>query len=275
MPSTSDFAAVNPGAPASGEGVSRPRVVCHMFTSLDGRIDGPYMFDKASAPSREAYGALRDTFGADAVVYGSTTMAGFLGRETPALPPVSPAEPDPLDYVAPQGTMPETAAAADSHDASHPATLWCVSLDPAGTLAFREPSLVRAGRPSMPVIQVLSEAASPAYRAYLRSCGVSYITAGTNSQALDLELACRKLAQLFCISCLLVCGGGLTDASFLEANLLDTLSVVVAPVASGEQGVATLFDLRQGQGALPPRPFTLASATPVAGNGVHLLYRRS
>lgn len=186
-------------------------------------------------------------------------MAGFLGRETPALPQVSPDAPDLLDYKAP----------------SQAAAPWCVSLDPAGTLAISDPTLVRPGRPSLSIIQVLSEDASAAYRAYLRSSGVSYITAGTTSQALDLGLACRKLAQLFGIKCLLVCGGGLTDAGFLEADLLDTLSIVVAPVASGEQGVATLFDLPQGQGALPPRPFTLASATPVAGNGVHLLYQRS
>lgn len=52
MRSTSNYASSGEGAPATGEGVSRPRVVCHMFTSLDGRIDGPYMFDKASVPSR-------------------------------------------------------------------------------------------------------------------------------------------------------------------------------------------------------------------------------
>lgn len=256
--------------PTIGGCVSRPRVVCHMFTSLDGRIDGAYMFDESARPSREAYGALRDRFGADAVVYGSTTMAGFLGPETPKLPQVGPQDFDPLDYVASS----YFASASASQDAVDQAP-WCVSLDSAGTLAFCEPALSRAGRLPMPIIQVLSEETSAAYRAYLRSLDISYITASTGSPALDLELACCKLGQLFGISCVLVCGGGLTDAGFLEADLLDTLSIVVAPMASGEQGVATLFDLPQGQGALLPRSFTLVGATPLAGNGVHLLYERS
>lgn len=48
--------------------------------------------------------------------------------------------------------------------------------------------------------------ASPAYRAYLCACGVSYVLAGTRE--LDLRLALRKLRTLFGIERLLVCGGG-------------------------------------------------------------------
>ena len=59
---------------------------------------------------------------------------------------------------------------------------------------------------------------------------------------LDLCHAVERLGSLFGIRRLLVCGGGVADMAFLSAGLVDELSVVVAPVASGERRVATIFD---------------------------------
>lgn len=49
--------------------MEKPFVVCHMLTSLDGKIDGPYMGDPACASSREKYGEIRGFYGCSATLY--------------------------------------------------------------------------------------------------------------------------------------------------------------------------------------------------------------
>ena len=39
--------------------MNKPFVVCHMLTSLDGKIDVAYMSDPNNAAARNAYGELR------------------------------------------------------------------------------------------------------------------------------------------------------------------------------------------------------------------------
>lgn len=76
----------------------------------------------------------------------------------------------------------------------------------------------------------MTEVASISYRAYLRKCGVSYILAG--KAELDCEMAMGKLHRLFHIERLLICGGGAVDWTFLQADMVDELSLVLSPVTS-------------------------------------------
>lgn len=68
--------------------MEKPFVVCHMFVSMDGKIDGAFMGCEAAEPSRAEYARLRGEYACDAVVYGTVTMAqGFsdgLAGELPA-----------------------------------------------------------------------------------------------------------------------------------------------------------------------------------------------
>ena len=68
--------------------MDRPYVIRHMLTSLDGKIDGPFM----SAPEARAvaaeYGRLRTTFDCQAAMYGATTMEEVYAEgRAPALEP--------------------------------------------------------------------------------------------------------------------------------------------------------------------------------------------
>ena len=56
--------------------MGRPYVVCHMLTSLDGKIDGDFFSLPDCLPALRAYGRLRDTFQCQATLYGTTTMLG-------------------------------------------------------------------------------------------------------------------------------------------------------------------------------------------------------
>ena len=92
----------------------------------------------------------------------------------------------------------------------------------------------------MHVITVLQENVSDAYIAHLRHAGVSYVFAGKDS--LDLPLAVRKLKEQFGIEKMLLSGGGIVDWAFLQAGLIDEISLVIPPVIDGGTGLASAFD---------------------------------
>ena len=60
--------------------------VCHMLTSLDGKIDGDFFSAPGAVPALEAYGALRGFYGCPATLYGTTTMLeGYADGPAPQL----------------------------------------------------------------------------------------------------------------------------------------------------------------------------------------------
>ena len=56
--------------------MERPFVVCHMLTSLAGKIDGAFSAAPQTAPALRAYGELRSFYRCQAVLYGAATMLG-------------------------------------------------------------------------------------------------------------------------------------------------------------------------------------------------------
>ena len=51
-----------------------PKVICHMLTSMNGKIDGDYMSKKECTGALKAYSQIRTEYDAQAVVYGQVTM---------------------------------------------------------------------------------------------------------------------------------------------------------------------------------------------------------
>jgi 2,5-diamino-6-(ribosylamino)-4(3H)-pyrimidinone 5'-phosphate reductase len=91
------------------------------------------------------------------------------------------------------------------------------------------------------VVAILSERVSDEYLAFLRDKRVSYVLAG--SRTVDLSLALDKIGASFGVRTLMLEGGGRINGAMLRANLIDEVSVLIAPVADGRVGTATLFDV--------------------------------
>ena len=233
--------------------MEKPFVVCHMLTSLDGKIDGKYMSAPACAPALEKYGEIRGFYGCNATLYGTTTMlGGYSAGRAPAQLPDSPAYPM-EDYVA-------------ESDVQN----YIVSVDPAGVLGWESKYIEKKGRPRAHVIEVLTGQVNPKYLAYLRQFDISYIFAG--EEALDCVLLLHKLKTMFDIDKLMVAGGGLMNWSFAQADLLDEVSIVMAPVADGSTTAVSIFEKA---GFLPDRKpiaFMLKAAERVNGGGLWLRY---
>lgn len=231
--------------------MNRPYVICHILSSLDGKINGPFMAAEATRTLGGAYGNLRRKMNADAWLYGTTTVKEFLNFREPLLSENA-AVPE-GDFVAGDETKP-----------------YFVALDAKGELGWESGRFVGKGRPEAHVIEILTEAAPLSYRAYLRERGVSYILAGRSE--LDCQLAMEKLYRLFHIEKLLICGGGAADWTFLQAGMVDELSLVLSPVTDGSSGTASVFAQFPAQKAGQPVEFDLKSVQPLDSGGLYLRY---
>lgn len=232
--------------------MERPKTIIHILSALDGKITGPFMGLPQARETSEEYGRIRAAYQADAWLYGTVTTKEFTGFRRPV-----------LDEG--KGSFPEGDYIAEKN-----AALYYVSADALGEIGWESGTFQKAGRPDMHVIEVLTEQAPGAYRAFLRERGVSYIVAGRDS--LDCRTASRKLYQLFGIRTLLICGGGGINWTFLQQGVVDEISLVIAPAADGECSTVTVFEKSPLLTDSRPMGFHLKTAERIGKDGVHLLY---
>ncbi|HEX3107612.1 MAG TPA: RibD family protein [Thermoanaerobaculia bacterium] len=219
-----------------------PYVICHMLPSIDGRI---VLRDWGIANATREYEKTAAAFDANGWIIGRVSMAPYAGKAR--VPARRGGKPIPRkDFVA-------------SHDASS----FAIAIDPSGKLTWRENNI-----DGEHVITILNERVSDAYLEFLQSKGISYLFGGKSK--IDLARVLRKLRSSFGIKKLLLEGGGKINGSFLDANLIDELSILVGPVADGSVGTPALFD---ASGKSPARRLKLISMEKRAGDIVWLRYK--
>lgn len=228
-------------------------VICHMLTSVNGKIDGDFFSVPECAAALTEYASLREAFDCSATLYGTTTMLGGFS-----------------DGLAENIPHCENPILREDFQAPNDIKTYIVSVDPKGMLGFKSGYIEKKNRPKAHVIEVLQETVSDDYLAYLRSIGVSYIFAGNDN--LDCGLMLEKLYKLFGIERLLAVGGGLMNWSLVQENLIDELSIVIAPAADGNQTTATIFEKADFLPDREPAVFQIKDARKI-GDAVHLLYK--
>ncbi|MDO5378351.1 MAG: RibD family protein [Clostridia bacterium] len=234
--------------------MDRPYVICHMLSTLDGRISGRAMSCEGARQAQKEYGRLRREYDCDATLYGTITAEevcaeGFVGK----LPRMGTKQPR-TDYAA----QPD-------------ADRFIVAVDAAGQLAWKDKVVEIPGRPRAHIIEVLTESVSDEYIAYLRELDISYVFAG--KEKLNCALALQKLGALFPIRKLMLAGGGVMNGSMLREGLVDELSVVLLPTIEGDRRAAALAEYTGKSAPQTPAAFSLISAEPM-GDALWLRYRR-
>lgn len=206
--------------------MNRPYVFCHMLTSIDGKIEGKYMgTPKSKVAGRIFYD----------VAFGETPYykhQGWLsGRVT--------TDDNFTNYVKPQ--LDESVQVVSKGDfvAEQLLDEYYVSIDPSGKLGWTNNEL-HYNTTKAHVLEVLTEKASNAYKAFLRKLNISYIIVGQSS--IDYSLLMDKLYNLFGIKTLMLGGGGVLNWSFIQAGFCDEVSIVVAPSADGSSNMPSLFE---------------------------------
>lgn len=111
----------------------------------------------------------------------------------------------------------------------------------------------------------LSEEVSKAYLDYLREKGISYIVSGKHK--INLKRAVEILYDNFGVKRMAIVGGGRINGGFLEAGLLDELSVMIAPGIDGRKGQPSLFDGIKDKDDFLPKRLAFKSV-PNFSNGV-------
>lgn len=109
-----------------------------------------------------------------------------------------------------------------------------------------------------------------AYVSYLREYNISYIFAGKDT--IDFETASEKLHDLFGIKTLIVSGGGIVNWSFLEAGLIDEVSIVMTPITDGDSSTNTIFERGDFMPEIDPVKFSLKEVKQLDGDVVWLNY---
>lgn len=224
--------------------MQRPYVICHMLPSIDGRIVTSH-WDLGERATTE-YERTAETFDADAWIIGRVSMAPYAGKTK--IPRRTSREPIPrTDFVAP-----------------HDAESYAIAIDPSGKLTWQSNHI-----DDEHVITVITEEVSDNYLAFLRERGVSYVFGGKSK--INLKRVLEKLRAAFGIRRLLLEGGGKINGSFLAADLIDELSILVGPIADGGIGTPTLFDAKKSRG--PARNLRLMSMEKRKGDIVWLRYK--
>ncbi len=236
--------------------MNRPYIFCHMMTSLDGKIAGSFM---ETAESEIAGDVFYD------IAFGKNPYykhQGWLsGRVT--------TDDNFTFYEKPE--LDENAALVPDGDfiANPDAGMYYVSVDPSGKLGWKSCELTYIDTHAH-VLEVLTQKAGNAYKAFLRKLGISYIIAGADS--LDYGLVLKKLKELFHIDTLMLGGGGILNWSFIQAGMCDEVSIVIAPAADGSAETPALFAAKNGLAENRPVGFELQSAEVKDGGSVWLRY---
>ena len=225
----------------------RPRVICHMMASVDGRIvTGGWSL---SPEGRRQYELVHARYEPDGWICGRVTMEPFAKRVR------SEAEVA-REHVG--GAPREDFRAPGDYDS------FAIAIDPSGRLAWESNDI-----DGDHVVAILSDRVSDEYLAFLRARRVSYLLAGARD--VDLSLALDKIGARFGVRTLLLEGGGRINGGMLRAGLIDEVSLLVAPVADGRIGSPALFDIDGDDVA--PRRLALEAVERRADDVLWLRYR--
>ena len=209
--------------------MNRPYIICHMTMSIDGKVTGNFLSKKASAAACEIYYEINRNLKSNGFICGRVTMEGsFTGGYYPDLSEYEPVIYDhgfKMDYILDDMTG-----------------FYAVAFDPKGKLGWKANKIIDPdgdpGYEGAQIIEVLTEQVDERYLGYLESMEIPYIFAGETE--IDVELALFKLKNIVGCETLLLEGGSIVNGYFQRADVIDELSLVVAPV-TGEKDDKPLF----------------------------------
>ena len=196
--------------------MNRPYIICHMVMSIDGKVTGDYLFRPECEKATEIYYDINRNYIANGFICGRVTMeSSFTNGWYPDLTKYKPVKHDmdlKMDFML--------------DDMSG---FYAVAFDPSGKLGWKSNRIVDEdpGYGGAQIIEVLTEQVDPRYLGYLEEMEIPYIFAG--GAEIDVELALFKLKSIVGADTLLLEGGSIVNGYFERADLIDELSLVVAP----------------------------------------------
>lgn len=208
----------------------KPKVICHMLSSVDGRL----VADRFSKPFDgtnqeelyEPYYDIERELGPTAWMIGNNTIQ--VDNKVRI-----------FDYEnhAPAKEFKTFIGKRETEKT-------CIIFDSKGKIIYPADNINGDN-----VIAVLGETGSEEYLSHLRENGISYIFAGKDGY--DLNIALETLNTEFGYNELLLDGGGTLNGKFLKAGVLDELSLLMYPGIDGLSGMPSIFEFKGQAGEFP------------------------
>lgn len=209
--------------------MNRPYTICHMTVSMDGKVTGDLLTHPACKQATDIYYQINRGYKADAFACGRVTMEhSFTGGCYPDLhqyPPVSHDSGLKMDYMVDTLTG-----------------FYAVAFDPKGKLGWKTNRITDEdpGYDGAQIIEVLTEQADPRYLGYLEAMEIPYLFAGKDE--LDVALALYKLKTIIGVNTLLLKGGSILNGAFQRENVIDEISLVMAPMVADANDKGLFMD---------------------------------
>ena len=194
--------------------MKKPYIICHMMTSIDGRIDCA-MTSKLRGVN-EYYQTLEE-------LDVPTTVSG---RVTAELEMAEPGEYVPKDA---------TAYGKEGFSKKAEAAGYEVVVDSRGRLLWP-----RSEGEAKPYLILTSTGVAKEYLDYLDRQNISWIACGEGH--VDLVRASEIIAEEFGVTRMGIVGGPKINTAFLEAGLLNEISLLVGAGIDGRGGMPAVFD---------------------------------
>lgn len=230
--------------------MKRPRVICHMMSTVDGRIVSENWGNKKKIKSfTTIYERCHESFKSQAWIVGRVTMEKHFAEDKK-----------------PRLTKVKHPVTRDVFVGNKNAKSFAIAVDSKGKLGWKNNEIEGDH-----IIELLSEQVSDAYLHYLQQKSISYIVAGKGQ--IDFSSALKKLSQFFPIQTIMLEGGGQINGSLLSEGLIDELSLLIIPVADGTYQSPTTFDVNDHLGKKPASPLHLSEVKQLENDVLWLKYR--
>lgn len=205
--------------------MNKVKIICHMLLSIDGKVTGNYLSNEKAKDAVNIYYQINKDYKADAFACGRVTMEeSFTNKYYPDLSKYDDSCIEFIDYIYKPNIK-----------------KYAISFDRYGKLGWKNNIIIDEdeGYNNAHIIEVLTTQVSKKYLAYLRDKNISYIFAGKEN--LNISLAIEKLNKYFNIKTILLEGGSIINGAFFEENLVDELSLVIAPLTANSEDKSLFY----------------------------------
>ena len=194
--------------------MKKPYIICHMMISIDGRID--------CAMTSKLRG-VNDYYTTLDEIHVPTTVSGRVTAQ--------------LEMAEPGGFIPEKNDIYGQEGFSKKADAagYEVIVDTHGKLLWPDATGL-----SKPYLIITSESVTKEYLKYLDQQNISWIACGKDH--VDIVRAVEILAEQFGVGRMGIVGGSKINTAFLEAGLLDEISLLIGSGIDGRGGMQDVFD---------------------------------
>ena len=196
--------------------MKKPYIVCHMMTSVDGRIDCAMT---SQLPGVDDYYATLSALDVPTTVSGRVTAELEMA--------------EPGVFTAKDTTPYGRAGFSKAADAAG----YEVVVDTHGKLLWPD-----AAGMEKPYLIITSQQVPQEYLRYLDEKHIFWIACG--EKHIDLARACDILAREFGVQRMGIVGGPAINTAFLDAGLLDEISILIGAGVDGRRDMPSVFDGR-------------------------------